>query len=465
MKTIRFIILIAIAILSLGACNKEEFLGIHPKGTIIPSKIEDFRLMLDEVTNRFYYPSQGFSGKHKKSVFLSPDIFLNKKVVGLVSSFSKDLQNVYLFKDQLHTIGDSDNDWDTYYSQIYYANVVLYGLSTVSDGSTEQKEALKAEARLHRAYAYFNLVNSYGLHYNPATANTDLGVPIREGITLEGVKLPRASVQEVYDYLLKDITESIVTLQDTQPLNLSFRPSKVAAYGFLAKVYLYQGNYKESLKAVNNALNLYSSLRDINTDIVNADGIRQFPNNNQNVENVWYKMFNGAITVSDTFMDLYHMDDLRKEWFSKSIYGTVVDGVYKLEASPSLQLAGILTSDLYLMRAECNVRLGNTAMANTDLNTLRKNRFKTGSYTPLTLTDKDKLLAMVKEERRREILGLTEFAFDIKRYNLFDKDNISVTHTLEGETVTLKANSKNWALPIAPKITLLNPEIKQNPRD
>ena len=71
----------------------------------------------------------------------------------------------------------------------------------------------------------------------------------------------------------------------------------------------------------------------------------------------------------------------------------------------------------------------------------------------------------MKEERRRELIRSTDRIFDIKRYNHFDNDTISLIHNLGDETATLEANSLNWAFPIGRVYINQNPEIIQNPRN
>jgi hypothetical protein len=117
------------------------------------------------------------------------------------------------------------------------------------------------------------------------------------------------------------------------------------------------------------------------------------------------------------------------------------------------------------MLAECNARLGNVQAANDALNTLRENRFEAEDFTPLQISDQAELLAFVKDEIRREKAPSTLRTFDIKRYNRFDNDNITISRSFRGETVTIAPNSLNWAFPIAQNYINANPEIEQNPRD
>ncbi|WP_171037051.1 RagB/SusD family nutrient uptake outer membrane protein [Maribacter algarum] len=456
-------------------CTRENYLDFQPRGIVIPSKIEDFRSLLDQVdvnlNSRDFSLSTGFGRHHGQTVYMSDNQFIDDDIF---VAFGTDafITRIYLFEETVFNSQEDDADWSLYYSQIYAANVVLEGLESVVDGTAEEIAELRAEARLHRAFAYFNLVNIYGLHYNPATADQDLGVPIRQGTLLEGVDLTRASVQEVYDYLLNDILESIDDLRDVQEANLTFRPSKAGAYGLLAKVYLFQGQYEGALEACNQGLALKNNIRDSNDDRESSfvPGLISFPNIPDDEQLVWFKQVRFQdIFPTDELLDLYEPNDLRLKWFTQAteFFGSLdSDQLYYGAADDTGNYyMGINTTDLYLIRAECHARLGNTTLSNTDLNTLRINRFPTGAYNPISISNDDDLLQFVKDERRREMVGSVERTFDIKRYNLFDDDNIDVTHTLNGRTETLRANSLNWAFPIATRYIQQNPELEQNPRD
>jgi len=470
MKNLRHIVLCIVGVFLINSCSRENYLDFQPRGLVIPSTIADYRSLLDQVNPSFGDElSRGFNERHIAITYLTDNQLLNDELLGFAATIRPYLRT-YMFDDLIYNSLEEDEDWANNYNQIYTANVILNGLETITDGTQAEINELRAEALLHRAYAYFNLVNVYGLHYNPASANTDLGVPIREGIELEDLNLTRASVQSVYDYILNDINTSVDFLKDVQPVELSFRPSKAAAYGLLSKVYLYQSRYQEALGAVELALALKSELRDINRDSFsdNFPELRILPAPFNDEQIVWFKSDRTEIIATPNLLAQYEPDDLRLGWYEDIlvIFGSTVTGkIYFAPDDNANYSNGINTPDLYLIRAECHTRLGNLDLANADLNALRENRFATSTYLPLNITEQTALLQFVKEERRREIVNSTERAFDIKRYNLFDGDNISLSHTINGQTFTLAPNSINWALPIAPRYIQLNPEIEQNPRE
>lgn len=462
-------IIVLLSILLVG-CTRDSFLDFEPKGFVIPTKVEEFRGLLDQVEpDPNINFTQGFGSHHDFTILASDNYSLSEEVRANFG-ISPEQINMYLFRDQISTDNGDDNTWILYYNQIYVANVVLEGLKTVDNGTPEEIAALKADASLQRAFAYFNLVNIYSVHYNPETAGTDLGVPIRVGIDLEGADFTRASVQGIYDLILSDINDNINVLPDLQPANLSFRPSKAGAYTLLARVLLYQGKYQEALDAANKGLDIKNTVRDINTDPVDPRdaNVISFPLAINDPQVIWFKDSGGfTIVTTPEFYGLYEDNDLRKKWFADAntyFFANIDNPVFVAHRANNNTNVSLTTVDLYLIRAECNTRLGNLATANSDLNLLRTNRYTSETYIPINFTDQAELLAFVKDEIRREKAPSVLRTYDIKRYNRFDDQKITVTHTFDGETVSIEPNSLNWALPIANNYIVANPEIAQNPR-
>ena len=469
MKTAKYIIIILVSF-TLTGCTRDNFLDFEPKGQVIPSLLEEFTGLLDQVEqDPNVHFTQGF-GTHHDFTIIASDNYLLSEQARASFGISPEEINLYLFKEQISTENGDDNNWIRYYNQIYVANVVLEGLKTVENGTPEAIAEVKADASLQRAFAYFNLVNIYCVHYNPETANADLGVPIRAGIELEGADFTRASVAETYNLILSDISNNIDALPDLQPANLSFRPSKAGAYTFLARVLIYQGKYDEALTAVNMGLAIKSNLRDINNDSADPrdPNVIAYPLAIQDPQLIWFKDSGGfTLVTTPEFYGLYDDDDQRKKWFADArtyFFADIENPVFVAHRANNNTNVSLTTADLYLMRAECNARLGNIDASNRDLNTLRVNRFETGTYSPINITNQDDLIAFVKDEIRREKAMSTLRIFDIKRYNRFDEANITVTHSFNGETASLTPNSLNWALPIATNYIIANPEIDQNPR-
>lgn len=139
--------------------------------------------------------------------------------------------------------------WYTLYSGINRANIFLENIDKVSDIDSGLKAQYTAEARFLRAFYYFNLVRCWG------------DVPFKTESTKDvvGLDIPRTDKQEIYDFIIKEMQE--VSDEKTGGLltaaKLNYKPgrvSKSAAWGILARVYLFRaGEYHRDNRAATDA--------------------------------------------------------------------------------------------------------------------------------------------------------------------------------------------------------------------
>lgn len=471
MKHTIYIFCLALLVFS---CDREEYLDIQPKGQVIPSKINDYRLLLDQTevfgnAQGLQVISPGFVDSASNTELASDDVMITDNLISFYPEGDVGT-NTFTWNDNIYTPAQEDPDWSTLYGQIYVANIVIEEILNTTDGTLDEQMALKAEALAHRAFAYFYLVNLYGKHYNPATADTDLGVPLRLGTELTNVEFPRATVKEVYELILNDLNDAIMYLPDTP--ELVHRPSKAGVYSLLARIYLYMGDYENALDASNDALALSNTVVDFNTypDWFFPGIASQSDDPQEDPEIIWHKASNATYSfriASDDYLSLLEDNDQRRRCFGgPELYGlTGPEKIYAVGFIRNFKPIGPSTPEMYVTRAECYARLNDLEAALNDLNTLREKRMDTGTYTPLSSTDQDEVIAWAKRERRLELIMKGHRFFDLKRYNVFDTPTIDITHTYNGTTYSLTANSNNWALPIAQKYISQNPEIGENIRD
>ena len=81
----------------------------------------------------------------------------------------------------------------------------------------------------------------------------------------------------------------------------------------------------------------------------------------------------------------------------------------------------------------------------------------------VTERDPDKLLQLILDERRRELMFKSMRWFDLKRLNKEPRFAKIITHVLQGVTYTLEPNSPHYVIPFPLKAINANPSIEQNP--
>jgi starch-binding outer membrane protein, SusD/RagB family len=123
---------------------------------------------------------------------------------------------------------------------IFLCNSAIAGLST-SKIADNVKTRLTAEAKFLRGFYYFELVKNFG------------GVPvITSVVTTEYLDtMTRASVSKVYRQIKQDMTEAAAVLPTLTEQNAKDRgrATQGAAFAFLAKAELYDGNWAAALAA------------------------------------------------------------------------------------------------------------------------------------------------------------------------------------------------------------------------
>lgn len=464
MQRIQYIFLL-MAAMAIGTTSCKKYLDIVPKGKIIPEKTTHYRLLLDQVSPAG--KSSGFVRSFSNDLLLSDDM--------QVTAFSANFygpadQNVLSFAEHIYQDFESDPDWEALYNQIYVCNLVILQVMESSNGTQKEKEQLMAEARVHRAFAYLSLVNLYAKQYTIATAATDPGVPLRKELDFEE-KLSRATVQEVYDFILNDLKLALGKLPAAPVSKFNYRPVEAATNALLAKTYLYMNNIPEAFKYADASLQLYHELIDYNTlaPSTNFPGTLAIPEGLQNKEVLLYKSVTSASSLFYSDSNLIKLYDAGNDVRMKAMYAS--DAIFGLnfgfivtEWAGRTPIKGPSVAEMYLVRAEAHARAGQTGSAIDDLNTLRSFRYKTGSSYQLSAATPAEALSLVKEERRRELAFRGARWFDIKRYNVIDNSNITVIHKLNNNTYTLPPSSPRTVLPIGRKYIELNPEINQNPR-
>jgi tetratricopeptide (TPR) repeat protein len=356
------------------------------------------------------------------------------------------------------------NDWAALYTTVFNANLCLESLQKIERTlvNGKQWDNVKGSALFFRAYSFLTLSWTFCKGYDKTTSASDYGIPLRMTSDFN-IPSTRASLEESYQQVIHDLDEAIPLLNNLSEVPL--RPSKAAAYGALARVYLSMRLYDSAFKYSNASLQLHDDLIDYNV----IDVTSYLPFQKFNTEVIFHSAI-GVFTlltshiyyarIDSNLYNSYSDDDLRKQAFFMPVAdGFQFKGMYNDD--PYLPFTGITTDEMLLDRAECKARLGNVPEAIEDLNSLLIKRFKTGTFIPATASGVDEALDEILKERRKELVMRTLRFIDIKRLNIEGK-NITPIRIINGEQFSLPPNSNYYALPL-PKDVIDLSGMPQNP--
>lgn len=136
-----------------------------------------------------------------------------------------------------------------FYTQIKMCNDVIGSINP--ETTVKELQYSLAQARAVRAFDYLNLAPYFQFNY--ATSADKPCVPIASNTTADPNNNPRATVKEVYDFIMDDLNyavEHLAGFTRNSKVNLDQR----VAYGLRARANLYMGKWAEAASDAENAM-------------------------------------------------------------------------------------------------------------------------------------------------------------------------------------------------------------------
>ncbi len=436
-----------------AACVKKSDLEKVPDSTLTTLKsVEDAQALLDNMIVMRETPALA---EISADNFYIPDSGV----------FDKVELNAYLWKDDIFEGRKLAGDWYQPYRQVFYANTILDALPHLSGGKEQQVTHVKGAALFIRAYAFHNVALAFANLYDPATAASDMGIPLP--LSPEPFAVPvRATVSETYKQIIRDAGDAARYLpQAPDPLRKN-RPSIPAAFALMARVYLSMSDYENAKLYADSCLMQYATLIDYNS----IDTTLAYPFTANNAEVLYQSnllsttsmFYPGNCYIDSSLYRSFAMDDLRKYLFFSLDNSSLPVPRYSYTGNIT-RFSGLAVDEVILIRAECNARLYNLTDALQDLSGLMKSRWKNGSYTLPLLNTAKEILELILAERRKELLFRGTRLADIRRLN---KQGTSITlkRWFKQQAYTLSPGDRRFVLPIPPDVIAINSAVVQNPR-
>jgi tetratricopeptide (TPR) repeat protein len=344
--------------------------------------------------------------------------------------------------------------WLDAYNTINVANNVLSAIDVVD---ADDQDRVEGEALFIRGISYFYLALDYTKPYASGDVNDNGGLPLiltpTRGVN-DGSFVSRSSRKATWDQIKADLQAAVNLLPEENPN--SFLASKVTAQAFLSRVYLQLGEYQNALTTVNDAITLAESLgMGLVSSYANAfnnasntqEDVFAIQVNTQDGTNIMNLFFSipdfggrdGDVDILDKHLDQYEAGDEGLDLF--------FEGAGQMRTGKWNNQFGVVNiirmAELYLIRAECNRRLGSAvgATPDEDVNLIRER----AGLTPLTNATLDQIL----QERKLELAFEGIRSYDIKRLQL----------SADG----FAWDSDDMTFPIPQREIDANPNLSQNP--
>ncbi len=468
MKNIRYIILLFV--FAFSACS-EDFLeqtpSNRPSEAVLFSTLEGAKVHLIGIYRlQNYYYGEGTRG------VIAPDVMGDDCLV--ISANNYDRYEEFYNYSFLTDDPSPYNFWRFSYRTISNCNLFLEQLEQL-EGEETEKADLMAQAYALRAFSYFNLIRWFGeTAYTDDPSGR--GVIINTSVNdLDGYNIPRSTVGEVYDLIISDLEKAEAGALPNEDYKGFIDASAVAA--LQARVYLTMGEWQQAsayakkaykgftlidestyLSGFNNVssediwsqkfddsnVNTYLSIPsftytsgDITYEDTNKDGVVNKNDITLKVKGAAFTFGYNSIRVTRALINLFADTDFRKKMFSINIDpdgNPILDDTNnktyaqyhtseghlttKWQSRSSLgtgDFSRIRASEMYLIEAEAEARLGNFAEAQAALLTIQQRADKT--VTEVTETGQA-LIDAILLERRKELFLEGHRFFDLKRLDL-----------------------------------------------
>ncbi|WP_215226777.1 RagB/SusD family nutrient uptake outer membrane protein [Echinicola shivajiensis] len=434
----------------LTSCN--DFLDEKPtKDLVVPQTLADLQALLDNATWMNTTPAAGVLG--------SDEFYVTDAGYNLFRS--QIAKNAYTWEGNIFEGASDFGEWSVPFRAIFYANIVLEEVAKNTEPNEDLRNQIKGAALFYRAYANAFLLELFAPPFLNDQDADKLGIPLKKNSRLQE-PLKRASLKDSYKWVFADLEIAYGLLPEEA--EYPTRPTKIAVNALRARIYLNRGDYGRALEFSNRVLEHKSDLMDYNE--LSNQSYFSFPKFNQEVifhsTNLSYVYIAMPTTVVDPALYASYQDgDLRKELFFRIRAGNV--NFFGNYTGTLYQFSGLAVDEVYLIKAECEARAGNDLQALDTLNTLLLTRWKSGNFSLFDDSYDGDVLALVLEERKKELVFRHRRWSDLRRLNEDPKFAKILTREVNGETFSLSPGDPRYVLSI-PQIEIDFHQFDQNLR-
>lgn len=342
---------------------------------------------------------------------------------------NNDLTSVYNRETNFFT-GVTNNAYTDFYRAVYRGNVLLENFDLIEGLSATERTRMEAEVRFIRALCHWQVVKLWAQPYGYTSDNSHLGIPIREEASQ--TPLPRATVGEVYNFILNDLEFARANL----PVSNGNYANRYAAFAMSAHVAFVMNDFALAVSYANEVINSNAFVLDIDLDRYEVSEV--------NSETI-FGIVSSLIDVrSGAFRDLFRSDnnpsptlifsqsvvdlfiptptDQRSNWYNITGGNVMVTRFNKEFFNiPIFHLTGLM-----LIRAEAIAQSnGDLLIAIADINAIQNRAFGEGISSINENATAQDVIESARIELQKETLGEGTWIDQIKRMGVLG-ENITV---------------------------------------
>lgn len=493
MKIFKISIIAAALLTSFSSCK--DFLDVQPGNSVDAGTPLN---SASDARNRI----NGLSRLMASSSYYGRNFELYGEVKGgdlTVYSQGRGLDQLYSFNQDAET-----NNFSGFWSQIYYCiaqtNDVLEKIEQVAEGSKAAYANAQGQLLTLRALFYFDLVRLYGRSYTHD--KNSKGVPLVVNTASHSQKPGRATVEQVYTQILKDLKAGQALLQTNKAIDNGYI-NYYANLAIQSRVYLTMADYANAYTTANEIISsgvykLYENEKWMSswasmygTESIYELGINEGEADLGTASLGYYLMRRtggqgGMFYASDYYLNRMKEDNgdirwgiLGRDESSATRMGAVYKNLGSVNTNSSLPLNSlgdkgntnntavnikvVRLSEVYLIAAEAALKktAADPAKAAELLNAISKRSPNRLPYTAATVTE-DAII----NEKSKELFGEGHRYWDMIRLNK------KITYNDDFQGLSIKTRPKEidrsfekYILPIPQSEINANPTLKdqQNP--
>nr|WP_314499867.1 RagB/SusD family nutrient uptake outer membrane protein [uncultured Chryseobacterium sp.] len=441
----------------LGILSCEDDLMLEPENNITQNSFYTTELQISQALSGVYSAMVNASsrGGYDVNFYLLASEVRSNNFNAISQNGNRDYYAINRFQDTSST-DEMGILWEDAYQQISYANTLLSRIDAVPFADPAIREQYRSEAKFLRAYAYFELMRSFG----------KVPLIVKPVSPEEAAKIPRTDLALLYTFITSEIEASVAGLKNVYDAANKGRVTKSAAHALLGRIYLtgsgyplnnssyvakakdhlftviqgegqfvtFAPNYADLFKSVNDNKYHVFEIQHISGGLSQGSYLPSYVSPNFGVSDPFYNpqgslYSSSELGVSQSLINTYEPGDLRLPLTVKTSFiaqngqpdnanffvkfrekGLVITNRYDWPVNfPVIRYADVL-----LMYAEILNNDGNTVAAVPYLNRIRQRAGLTPVSTSLSTAD---FTTSLRKERRVEFAGEGVYWHDLVRWN------------------------------------------------